>query len=935
MFLVNGRRLGPIGVGGAPANPDVSLIPGSLIQSVDLLLDGASSIYGSDAIAGVINYQLRDNVEGLELDAFFDVADNVDEETFTLSATTGHRSDNGFSVFAAEYRNTTGYRRIDRFEGGLIDLVETADFGAVACDPEREINTNTGEIFRGCSGGLADFTVFGPTGTTVVTPGATNIGIPGFSSLGIAPFDGVDSVGTFGSINNPFTRSFPQDQQEFVSPPVERFSIYGLGEYETGLPTDLTAYYEVSYAERELRSQSFNQGVIEVTENTPFNPGLGGTLLVTNLQQENFQNLDVFRATGGVKGNLDFLEDVGLNNWTYDAYALFHRSRGTQRNFGDVSNIQAARVLNGSFDENGQFQCALDETLEASQPTRSGTGGFTTPIPNCFPVNFFDPLFLTSGRFEDQASNDFLLATAIQNTNIDQVTLNGFVTGELFDIPGGGTVQAVLGYEHRHDKIETINDFNQSTSNALASLNPDVGSLGDRNINEYFGELSIPLVNGRKGIENLELELAGRLIDEENFGSGETYQVKGAYSPVDWLTFSAGYGTSFRAPDTGENFGTGIVFATNSRLDPCLPPVAVLNTGADGLVFYDNSQDERQQFVIDLCTQLGVVLPEDGTSVATQNAASALGLFGIGTPSASFQNFSVLTGNGGSTELTPETSDAFFAKVSFEQPWWDAFDLRLSANYYDYRVEDSIGQLTSGTILGACFDAAQQTTTVQNGVLVGDLCQFQSRNPDTGLLTGINESSFNLGVINSEGVDINGEFFADLDAVQDKLGLAETPNFGLVYRATRSFDNSEDITGNGEFTDNLGIFGFPKFQQNITATMRYGDFSVLYSLQHQNATDTGVAPFGGGNVCAPTLIARGEDAGECTEFLDLPDVELHNVSLTYNADTWAARVGVRNIANTVVVRDAAVPGSGGTGTPFGLGYDANGRNLFVNISKRF
>ena len=322
-------------------------------------------------------------------------------------------------------------------------------------------------------------------------------------------------------------------------------------------------------------------------------------------------------------------------------------------------------------------------------------------------------------------------------------------------------------------------------------------------------------------------------------------------------------------------------------------------------------------------------------SQSTIDIASGLGLFGIGTPSASFQAFSVLTGNGGSTDLTPETSDAFFAKVSFEQPWFDEFDLRLSANYYDYRVEDSIGQLTDNTILGTCFDAAAGSTTVQNGVLVGDLCQFQTRNPATGLLTAVNEASFNLGVINSEGVDINGEFFADLDAVQDKLGLAETPNFGLVYRATRSIDNSEDITGNGTFNDNLGVFGFPKFQQNITATMRYGDFSVLYSLQHQNATDTGVAPFGGGTVCAPALIARGEDPTGCTEFLDLPDVELHNVSLTYNADTWAARVGVRNIANTVVVRDAAVPGSGGTGTPFGLGYDANGRNLFVNISKRF
>jgi len=938
LVLVNGRRLGPIGVGGAPANPDVSLIPGSLIQNVDLLLDGASSIYGSDAIAGVINYQLRDDIEGLEFDAFYDTAHNVDEETFTLSATTGIQSDNGFSVFAAEYRNTSGYRRIDRFNGGLLPRIDTP-FGDLACNPEREINTNTGEVFTGCAGFLADFTVFGPTGTTVVTPGTSNIGVPGFSRLGIAPFDGPDSAGTFGSINNPFTRSFPQDQQAFVSPPVERFSIYGLGEYETGLPTDLTAYYEVSYAERELSSNQFSQGVIEVTGDTPFNPGIGSTLLVPLLEINFDQNISVFRATGGIKGNLDFLDKVGLNNWSYDAFALYHNSRGSQRNSGDISNINAARVLNGSFDANGQFQCAFDETLEGAQPSRNGPGGgFTTPIPNCFAVNFFDPQFLTTGRFSDQASNDFLLADALQNTAIEQVTFNAFATGDLFDIPTGGTVQAVLGYEHRFDKVETVNDFNQSTSNALATLNPDVGSEGNRFINEFFGELIVPLVKDKPGVKSLQLELAGRYIDEEFFGTGETYQIKGQYEPTDWLQLSAGFGTSFRAPDTGENFGTGIIFAQNTRADPCLPPTAVLaDVDGDGLIDYDGTQDERNQFTRDLCADLGVVLPADGSSQATIDAATALGLFGIGTPSGSFQNFSVLFGNGGSIDLQPETSEALFLKASFDQPWFDNFDFRASVNYFEYEVSDSIGQLTSGNILGTCFSPNNANpTTVVNGELVGDLCQFQTRSPTTGLLTAVNESSFNLGSLTSEGIDINAEFFADLDKVQDKLGLKETPALGLVYRATRQFENSEDITGDGVFNENLGLFGFPKLQQNITTTLRYGDFSFLYSFQFQDSTDNGAGgPFGGGNVCGPTLRARGEDDSGCTEFLDLPNVELHNVSLTYNADTWAFRAGVRNVFNTVPVRDTAIAGDGDTGTPFGLGYDANGRNLFVNISKRF
>ena len=109
----------------------------------------------------------------------------------------------------------------------------------------------------------------------------------------------------------------------------------------------------------------------------------------------------------------------------------------------------------------------------------------------------------------------------------------------------------------------------------------------------------------------------------------------------------------------------------------------------------------------------------------------------------------------------------------------------------------------------------------------------------------------------------------------------------------------------------------------------------MYSFQYQDSTDNGLAPFGGGNVCVPELTARGADTSGCTEFIDLPDVELHNISVTYNADTWAVRAGVRNLLNTVPVLDTAIPGDGNTGTPFGLGYDANGRNLFLNVSKRF
>ncbi|MEM8770563.1 MAG: TonB-dependent receptor [Pseudomonadota bacterium] len=962
LILVNGRRYGPIGVGGAPSNPDVTLIPGSLLSGVEILLDGASSIYGSDAIAGVINYRLRDDFEGLELDVFHTRPQIGEGAQTVVSATFGLQSDRGYALFAGEFNSTNGLRRADRFERYL-DPIQTDDFGRIICDPEREINTNTGEVFSGCSGGLSDFAVFGPLGTTIVTPGQTNIGVPNFSQLGTAPFDGPDSLGTFGSINNPFTRFFPQDQQAHITPPTRRYSVYSIGEYETDLYTDLTAYYEVSYAERTLVQDSFAQGVIEVTDETPFNPGIGSSLLVPLLDFDADQTVNVFRATAGVRGNLPFMDDFspldGWGNWSYDAYALFHRSRGTQTNFGDLNNNNVARVLNGSVDTNGQFQCALDETLEGQQPSRAGPGGgFTTPITNCFAVNFFDPQFLTTGRFSDPASNDFILTNAIQNTLIDQYTINAFVSGDVYDIPFGGTVGFAAGLEYRNDSVVTQNDENQATPNALATQNPDVGSLGERQLIEGFAELVVPILQDQPFADSLSVEVATRYTEEQFFGAAWTWQAKGQWAPVDWLTFSGGYGTSFRAPDTGEQFGTGIIFANNTRIDPCLPASTVLATAPAGgitigpdvnpdgstqvipenTVYYDFDADERPENDISICEALGVQLPQNALDEA---GATALGLFGIGTPSGSFQNFSVLFANGGNTGISPETSRAFFAKVSFSQPWFDSFRFNFSANYFDYLVEDSIGQLTAGTILNACFN--DPNVAVVGGVIQGDLCQFTSRNPTTGLLTDVNESSFNLGALTSRGIDFNLSADADLGFIQGLPlinRLDEPMNLSVVYRGTYQLENSEDITGDGEFTNLLQTVGFPEYQHNITTTLSMDRVSLLHRVFYATDSDDldpDFAPFGGGNVCTPTLLERdpNADTSGCTEFLDLPPVILHDLIATYSGDTWTARFGVRNVFDTVIVRDAGIPADGGSGTPFGLGYDLDGRNFFFNISKRF
>ena len=965
LFLINGRRYGPIGVGGAPANPDVSLIPGTLVRSVDILLDGASSVYGSDAIAGAINYELQTDFEGFEIDAFYTTPQIGDGEQFTLSAKFGITNDNGFIVAAGEYSETNELIRADRFP--RFRSAVDSEFGPQICQSELEIDVQTGETFAGCVSFLTDFGVFGPLGTTVVTPGASNIGVTGFSALGIAPFDGPESAGTFGGAENPFTRSFPQDQQQNIIPLQERFSAYSLGEYRLdSVPLQPTAYFELSYAERDIRNRAFNQGVIEVTEDTVNNPGIGDTLLVHFINQEVNQTLNVFRATGGLKGELEFLEEFGLNNWSFDTYGLFHRSNGTQSNFGDLSSVALNNVLQGTTDpDTGVFQCALDS---ANAPSRAGDGGgFFRQTPPCFDVNLFDPTFLTTGRFADQASNDLLLVNAIQNTRVEQFTWNGFVTGDLFTVPTAkNPIGVVIGAEYRRDTIETVNDSNQATPNALVSNDPDVGSIGGRDIIEGFYEISVPLVSDLPFVKDFTVEHTGRFTSDEFAGSDYTWQAKANWRPNDWLQFSGGFGTSFRAPDTGESFGTGIVFANLNRADPCLPSPLTLEQSngvevggmtADGVpgnvppganipegtTFFDASQDNRQANVIATCNALGVTTPSGPLDAA---GASALGLFGIGTPSGSFQNFTVLTGNSGNPNLDPETSEAFFARAVFEQPWLDQFDFRLSATYFDYLVEGSIGQLTTGTILNACFNLDQQGTdpTVVNGVVTGDLCDFTTRDPVSGLLTAVNETSFNLGSLTSRGIDFNAEFRAELDFLQGLpvFNKLEQPlNFSAVYRSTFQLENDEDITGNGVFAENLGNLGFPGYQHNLTGTLSYDRFAFNYRwfFAQRTGVDNFFAPtpgtpsgFGGTN-CVPTLTTRGISFADaqtrCAEFTRNPNVTLHDITLTYRGDDWVLRGGVRNVADTVPIRD------GGIGTPFGVGFDLDGRNFFINFSKQF
>jgi len=869
LILVNGRRLAPAGVEGAPANPDTNLIPGSLIERVEILLDGASSVYGSDAIAGVTNIILRKDFEGLELDAFLSVPEIGHGEAQTYTATWGINNDRGFMGFAAEYTDTAAINTGDR------DWLPTP--GGTNCELDVEKGPGD-ELFTGCSATLAGFLAFTSFGNLISTPGETNIGIPGFSSINLPPFNEAGfGAGTFAP-----THSFPQDEERTYLSPQERYSIYSFGNYFLGLYGDMEAFYEASYGTRNTSVQRFGQDVIDVPAANPYNP-FGEDVLVVGLTKfRTVIEVDQMRLIGGLRGDLPFLDFAGLSDWTYELSGSYSRSVGFSNRPGLFNELTVGNALSTSFtNSNGVIECDPLGTAPID------SFGVFSPL-ECVPLNFLSHKYLTTGRFETEAENNYAFADRTSRTKVEQTIYSGYATGILGTLPAGN-VSAVIGAEFRIDELDTQTDFITRTGSALGFFS-DVGTIGDRSLIETFYEIEIPILSGLPFAEELSFNGAARWTEEENYGSNWTYRLQGVYRPVDWFTLRATYGTSFRAPDTGEQFGDGQV-GFSSATDPCLVPIIAVNAATND---YDPTLDPRTQTQLDNCILAGV----DPTS---------LGLLNPGTPNVGFQNPSTLVGNAGNQGLDPETSRAWTAGFVFQQPFFDEFDFRFAATYFNYLLEDQVTPLSSVNIVNTCYASNN---------LSSETCNLITRDPNSGFITFINANSVNLGEVTSVGFDLNAEVSHEINYID-----GVDPIFvRLSANGTRQLENDEDLLG--DFDSNLGELGFPRWQANGSVTVAWKDFSFFWRTRFLDNMEVDNTPFGG---------------VQCTGCIDKTFIEeyfVSDMSLTYTTDTWQIRAGVTNVFD---IAPPLVDDSIGGSDNFvnGLGHDGDGRGYFMNVSKRF
>lgn len=929
LVLMNGRRIAPGGVGGAPVAPDLNLIPAVMIERIENLFDGASTIYGSDAIAGVSNIILKKNIEGFELQTNYKMPRHGGQE-LTVSGMWGKTFDKGYITIGAEYydRKVQTYGQSAFTDGCDLVVYEDQDgnrlphYNGAAGIVNAE--TNTGCHYSRLVGRM----LVPGLGSIYSTPGFTNVGIPGWSETtqsagwlgypGTVQYDsngdgvigGTDSVFFDGdgdgfidvNLQDPqfnFSNSERGNMRDWVSP-LQRYSITMNGEYLLHDDSNSTFFFDGYYAKRKNTIYSPSAQLFPVVSGSnPYNPcnqTAGGvnclapygldwgdvdarTVVRVNGDRDNTKvDIYQYRIMGGVRGDLPFLPD-----WNYEAFVSYSQSEGTDIRRG-MHEANLAQSLDASLDGSGNVVC-------------------NDPSNGCVAVDLFsDEMMGTGGGTLTAEEDAFLFADRIIETKIKQTVAGMWIDGELMEATWtDGSVPIGFGYEFRRDTIAS-NPNDVSADGLLWGYFNDEGADGSRDLHEIFGEMQIPLMSGSPIAEDMFLEASARLTDESFYDPAWTYGLKFVWKPTEWLTWRMTGGTSYRAPNLRERFLKGTSGFSNIS-DPCFVPQGARISNPDPTVpdVYVASLDTRLQRILDSCRANNV----DPTSWGLLDKT--------GTGS-----FSTEVRSGGAEDLFAETSKSHTFGFVIEQPFTDTFDLKLSVTWFDIEIENSIENPGNTTIVSQCYN---------NPELPDGSSFFCNRieRDNTGRISLVRRSPINVGNITSKGVDLNA-YFTTTTTVGDKdLGIS------VDLRATRMHEQVEITIPGQDFDDNAGETDIPNWRGQGRLSLDYDDFRFNWQTRFiGKGEEDNPSPLSDtGNACLHLV------GTSCRPIYYTEDYWVHNASLAWNNGTFNVTGGVRNVFNTA---PPLVDGGGvfsSRNFPLGIGYDLYGRSFYMNVGYKF
>ena len=881
LILMDGRRL-------QPSNPDGSVdlntIPEALIENVEVITGGASTAYGSDATAGVVNFRLKRNFEGIVVDSQYGISEKGDGESFKVSVTAGSAFNDGRgrAVLSVDYTNrdialqssrdyfvfrlsTPGLSTIPQgtvlFGANLptlasVNSVFVGQYGA------RALTGNAAGRYTGQIGFNTDQTLFSTAGVPVL-----NFRDPQTNDAYIV---NSNASGTQQQIN------FGYDGASMQSD-LDRYAVFGKLDYD--LTDNLRAFAQFTFTDYEsvgITNPTLASNVygLTVPVSNPFIPAEFRTILASrpdpnanftfykalNILGPRIQSYSytVYQLTGGLSGK------VGFKDWSWDAYASYSKAKFDNEQLGGASASAVGRLLNSPT--GGTEYCA---------------GGWNpfgnlTPSADCI---------------------TYITRRTLNQNELEQRMVEASVQGGLFDLPAG-EIRFAAGVDYRANEYTFKPDtqLNQpgGTSDVLgySVLRDAAGSVDTY---EAFGELLVPIVKDLPFVQEFNVNLGYRFSDYSSVGAIHTYKADFDWTVVQGLRLRGGYNRAIRAPSVGELYAPvstgsvtiGTANATNIDGDPC---------------------DIRSSF-------------RQGSSGAQVKALC----LAQGVPNAIIDNYQLGTAQvfaltGGNPDLQEETADTFSIGAVIQSPFESPLLSRMSASidYYSIKVQDAVGQLPIKNAFQFCFNAGGNNPNFDPS---NYYCKLIARNTASGVPLNPVQPLLNLGQFETTGVDVQFDWNFELM----DLGLPENAG-SLAINVAVGWLNEFKIQTlpNAPTYDYAGTWGtavetsagqaHPEWKSVASATYTWGPASVGLRWRHISEMQNSA------RIVTPTSTSRGVKA------YDIFDLN-GRVKLPWDTDL---RFGVNNLL------DKNPPQAGDTEANYDAqNYDVMGRAYYVGVRKRF
>jgi outer membrane receptor protein involved in Fe transport len=568
LVLLNGRRMVPGGTG-ADSTVDLNTIPTAAIERIEILKDGASAIYGSDAISGVVNIITRTDYNATEVTGFTGISQRGDGRYFDASFTTGRSTDRGSVLFSAGITQQTqvwaGDRSFSRY-----------DYGVAGYD------WASAQKFTGGSSAIPNGRFRVPSGPGNAAWEALKAQHPKATQFTIGedgnwrPFNASGVTDAGGDFYN-------YQPENYLVTPQLRLNLFSTGSFRLG--GSVKAYYEALYTHRESEQKLApeplftDQEGLTVSKDNVYNPwGVDFATIRRRLvefgNRTYNQDLDTFRIVGGIKGEF-------TPTWNWDVSVNYGRTQGVETKAGLLQRSKLQNAVGASF-------------IDADGVARCGTP--QAPIDGCVPIN----LFGGAGTISKE-SRDYLTYKGTARGYNQQIVLSAATGAELFKLPTAPSALGVAaGFEHRREAGLQVKDPLTAQGDTTGTKTAD--TEGSYSVNEAFVELNAPILSRMGTFADpgtlLELNAAARLVSYSTFGSNFTYKAGARVSPSQDFTLRGTFATAFRAPSVAELY-LGAADSFPGVTDPCANRTqgTDLDAACDAQGVPDDLADDRGQIL--------------------------------------------------------------------------------------------------------------------------------------------------------------------------------------------------------------------------------------------------------------------------------------------------------------------------------------------------